>query len=151
MLQTPRIFKPTTEDTEKARNSLTALSQYDAILSTIMVQITSDETAQSIMLPNSISTLLTDMLTAIAEGRGIVVMDEETELTTVQAADILKVSRPFLVGLLEKGGLPYRMVGSHRRVRLQDVLDYKENSLKRSRATLDELTAMAQEDGLYDL
>ncbi|MGV2437936.1 MAG UNVERIFIED_CONTAM: helix-turn-helix domain-containing protein [Anaerolineae bacterium] len=116
-----------------------------------MVQITSDETAQPIMLPNSISTLLTDMLTAISEGRGIVVMDEETELTTVQAADILKVSRPFLVGLLEKGEIPYRMVGSHRRVRLQDVLDYKENSLKRSRATLDELTAMAQEDGLYDL
>jgi excisionase family DNA binding protein len=89
--------------------------------------------------------LLTQILEEMAKGNGIMVMPIHAELTTQQAADFINVSRPFLIGLLEKGELPFRTLGRHRRVRLEDILNYK-NSIDQKRLnTLDELSAQAQE------
>ena len=69
-------------------------------------------------------------------------------ITTQQAADLLNVSRPYVVGLVEQGKLPARMVGPQRRVRLADVLTYKTESKARVRAALREMVAIDQELGL---
>ena len=151
MLRNTRTLKLTPEEAEQARETLSVFSDNDSLLSQMMLQLTVEDSTQSVELPQSISLLLHELLTTLAEGHGIVVMPENADLTTAQAADILNVSRPFLVGLLESGEIPFHKVGTHRRVALEDVVAYKENYLKKSRERLDELTALSQEDGLYDL
>lgn len=89
--------------------------------------------------------LLVKILEEMSKGNGIMVMPIHAELTTQQAADFLNVSRPFLIGLLEKGELPFRTVGRHRRVRLEDMMKYKKLNDEKRMAALDELVAQAQE------
>ena len=72
------------------------------------------------------------------------------ELTTQQAADILNVSRPFLVKLLDEGAIPYIKVGSHRRIRFKDLIIYKEHRSRKRRKLLDQLIEMTEEAGLYE-
>jgi len=92
--------------------------------------------------------MLMDILEAMAAGRGVTVIPENAELTTVQAAEVLNVSRPFLIKLLEDGALAYRKVGKHRRILIEDVMSYK-NGIDRDReAILDRLAAEAQELGM---
>lgn len=78
----------------------------------------------------------------------VILIPENAELTTVQAAELLHVSRPFLIGLLESRALPYRKVGRHRRIRMEDVMAYKERIDREREAVLDELVAEAQKHGM---
>jgi excisionase family DNA binding protein len=80
----------------------------------------------------------------MAAGRGVTIIPENAELTTVQAAEILNVSRPFLIKLLENGTIPYHKVGTHRRVRMEDVMNYKEAIDREREAVLDQLVEEAQ-------
>ena len=84
----------------------------------------------------------------MAAGHAITLVPIETEITTQQAADLLNVSRPYVVGLVEQGRLPARMVGPQRRMTLADVLAYKAESKTRARAALKEMVAIDQELGL---
>jgi excisionase family DNA binding protein len=103
---------------------------------------------EPIDLPYVVTRLLVDILKQTAAGNAVTLVPVSAEVTTSQAADLLNVSRPFLIGLVENGTLPARRVGTHRRLPLRDVLAYKaENFARRSKA-LDELVALDQALGL---
>jgi len=84
-------------------------------------------------LPPAAAALLKTMLKEMAAGRAVTIVPINAEITTQQAAEILHVSRPFVVGLIDKSTLPARMVGAHRRVLLDDVLAYKSASKAKAR------------------
>jgi len=104
--------------------------------------------AHSVRIPISALRLLVDVLAEIGEGNAVNIIPRHAELTTQEAADVLNVSRPFLVKLLEQGDMPFHKVGAHRRVRYQDVIHYKTLIDKQRQASLNELTAQAQQ---YDM
>jgi excisionase family DNA binding protein len=93
--------------------------------------------------------LLGALLAELAKGNAVTLMPHHAELTTQEAADLLNVSRPFLVGLLESGHLPHHKVGTHRRVRFADLMIYKRRRDVESEAALRELAALSQDMKLY--
>jgi len=99
-------------------------------------------------LPAGAVALLMDILEAMAAGRGLTLIPENAELTSVQAAELLNVSRPFLIKLLEDQVLPHRKVGKHRRVRVEDVMAYKAKIDCERDTVLDRLAQEAQEQDL---
>lgn len=136
---------PSKEDMDTARVASHALARLSGH-GCVHVEAKGDQDEpQSFILPVTAVRLLTDMMTHLAEGRRVSVMPENAELTTKQAADMLNVSRPYLVGLLQAGKLPHHMVGTHRRVFLRDLLDYRRRQTEASGAAMDELAAQAQE------
>lgn len=92
--------------------------------------------------------LLANILSEMAQGNAVALTPVQEEITTQEAADLLNVSRPFFVQLLDAGELPFRKVGTRRRVRLQDVLAYKRDLYEKRLQTLNELTVYDQELGL---
>jgi len=99
---------------------------------------------QAIDLPAGAVDLLVHVLEAMAEGQGVTLILESAELTTVQAADVLNVSRPYLIKLLDRKAIPHRKVGRHRRIRMEDVMAYKHAIDRERQEALAELTREAQ-------
>ena len=99
---------------------------------------------QRIHLPASAVQLLMDVLVNISQGNAVQIVPVLAELTTQQAADILLVSRPYLVKLLDEGKIEHRKVGSHRRIRYNDLLNFKAKEERARKSVLDELAAEAQ-------
>ena len=92
--------------------------------------------------------LLVEVLGQLANGNAVTAVPVHAELTTHQAAEILNVSRPFLIGLLDAGEIPFRMVGTHRRIRFTDLMAYKQQDDAKRDKALAELTQQAQDLGL---
>ena len=94
--------------------------------------------------------LFAQILAEIAKGNPVLIRPMRAELSTHEAAERLRVSRPYLIKLLESGKIPFRKVGAHRRIRYEDVLAYDEAEKQARKAALDEMTAEAQRLGLYE-
>jgi excisionase family DNA binding protein len=102
-----------------------------------------------IELPPASLRLIGQLLGLMSEGRPFALMPEKQELTTVEAANFLNVSRPFVVKEIDAGRIPHRMVGSHRRILLTDLLEYATQMKASREAALDELSQLSQELGDY--
>jgi excisionase family DNA binding protein len=140
-----RQLPPTARDSAIARDSGQRLSRYARRNRPLSFHVEAEREQPPIQLPAAAVALLMNILEAMAAGRGVTIIPENAELTTVQAADVLNVSRPFLIKLLEDGAIPHRKVGKHRRVRMEDVMAYKERIDREREAVLDQLAAQAQE------
>ena len=105
---------------------------------------------EAIPLPESLSSILHEIVSQLTHGNAVCVASIHEELTTQEAADILNVSRPYLIKLLEEGTIPFVKTGTHRRIRFNDLMEYKKyRDVERKRA-LAELVQLRQELGLYD-
>ena len=100
---------------------------------------------EALDIPGHALELLVSLLEQMAKGNGVMIIAVDHELTTQQAADLLNVSRPYLVRLLDEGKIPHRKVGKHRRVPVKELMEYKRKTDKKRRAALDELAEQAQE------
>ncbi len=105
---------------------------------------------ESTVLPESVFYVLERVVEVLAHGDSITVVSVGREMTTQQAADLINVSRQYLVRLLDEGRIAFRKTGKHRRLRIEDVLEFKEKRDKDRRAGLRELSKMTQEFGGYD-
>lgn len=132
---------PTRHDAEVARESCRLLSQFSP--HDIRIQAGSLE-ALEIDLPPSAVDLLVRLLSEMADGNAVTLTSSQQELTTQQAAQILGVSRPFLVKLLDERRIPFRWVGSHRRVLLCHLKQFKDEMDAQRHEILDELARHSQ-------
>ena len=128
-----------------ARESSRRLAQYVKRSQPLKVTPEDGKGAEAVELPASAVRLLVRLLSEMAAGNAVTLIPVHAELTTQQAADLLGVSRPFLVKELDTGRLQYRKVGTHRRVLFVQLMRYKDAMDAKRNEALDELTKQAQE------
>ncbi len=143
-----RQLPPSPQDAAIARASGQLLARYAREDRPLSLRVHDAGQEKPIELPAGAVALLMDILGAMAAGRGVTIIPENAELTTVEAAEILNVSRPFLIRLLEEKVIPHRKVGKHRRVRMEDVMAYKARIDEERDAVLDQLAREAQEQDM---
>jgi len=102
-----------------------------------------------LVVPRNAAVMLAQILAMLANGQGVQIMPDTVELTTQQAAEFLNVSRPHLIKLLDADKIPFHMVGTHRRIRFQDLREYKRRDDLTRRRAADELAQLSQELRLY--
>ena len=137
---------PTEREAELARDSSRLLAACIGRGPTARLRVIDAE--GDIEVPVSALRMLVDILANMAEGNAVSIVPVHAQLTTQQAADFLGVSRPYLVGLVEKGELPHEKVGTHRRIYFRDLLAYRKRRMGKSKAALDALATQAQKLGM---
>ena len=105
---------------------------------------------EQIELPASVVRALTEIVRYLAQGQIVTVVPLSRELTTQEAADLLNMSRPYLIKLLEQGAIPFSKTGAHRRIKFTDAMDYKKRRDAKRRRSLEDLIQISQEAGLYE-
>ena len=140
LLSDHTVLPPTDEDALPAVAAALNRNNHAAL-------VTGD--GSSLELPAEVYEALRDVVTAMAGGHAITIAPHNTVMTTQEAADLLNMSRPTLVRLLEAGEIPFTQPGRHRRVNLADVLAYQQQLRETRRETLDTMTKDAAEDDSY--
>jgi excisionase family DNA binding protein len=102
-----------------------------------------------VQLPTPVYEVLCHIIHAMAQGQAVTIAPHNQRLTTQEAADIIGVSRPTLVKLLDQGQIPFEQPGRHRRLLLRDVLSFQEHRRSEREAALEELVALSEEADLY--
>lgn len=110
----------------------------------------SDSTGRQVEIPPSVFRVLVEAARHLAAGHSVTIVHYDHELTTQQAADLLNVSRPYLIRLLEQGQLPYHMVGTHRRIRMRDLMEYKRRRDALRKELFKEMQRVSEGLGLYE-
>jgi len=155
MLQSKQIplsrkpFIPNPEEMEQSKQILESV--YGTRVAELALRIKDHSgTSKTVALPARLGRFVLEALSEVANGNAVRLLQIRRELTTHEAAELLNVSRTFLIGLLEKGVMPFRLVGSHRRIALIDLLAYKEKTDAQRKEALDAIAAEAQELKLYE-
>lgn len=104
---------------------------------------------ENVPLPEQLRFLLKDIVKNLADGRSLILMPEDKQLTTQQAGELLGMSRPYVIRLLDAGEMPYNLVGKHRRIALRDVLAYAKRRAAARKTALNQMARDAYEAGLY--
>ena len=140
---------PSDQDALLAREASRTLAKHRVADEDLRVQVNkAGREITTIELPAAATKLLMQMLIEMGKGRAVTLVPSDTEITTQQAADLLNVSRPYVIGLIDKGVLPSRMVGIQRRLPLADVLNYKIETKAKAYEAMKEIAAIDQELGL---
>ncbi len=127
-----------------ARESSRRLARYTKQSTPLSVTPEGGKASDAVVLPASAVKLLVRLLSEMAAGNAVTLIPVHAELTTQQAADLLGVSRPFVIKQIEEGKIPHRRIGTHRRVMFKDLMDFKRRiDADRSKA-LEQLAAEAQ-------
>ncbi len=146
-LDTPDTLSPDQLDTKlvlESSRQLSALLSKKRRRKTVSVEID----GEACVIPAAALNMLKEILVQLSLGNGVTLMPVHAELTTQQAADLLNVSRPYLVKLVEEQKLPFRLVGAHRRILLEDVMRFKARQNDQRQQALEAMAAEAQELGL---
>lgn len=141
-------FIPSKEDTKLAKVAVTTLTQMSnrrgsKTKSELLFHIAKKE--QRAALPQGVLELVIFLLNEAALGHSVTLIPSHKDLTTQEAAELLNVSRPFVVKLLEEGKIPFRKIGAHRRIRFIDLMTYKQKSEMEQNKAFNELAKLSQE------
>ena len=142
-------IRPGEVDADLAMRAMRRISEYlasnpEAEPIEVLGEVGDDE---ALVVPRAVAALLAQVLGFLANGQGVQLMPDSAMLTTQQAADIMNVSRPYLIGLLESDAMPYQMVGTHRRIGFKDLMDYMRRDDQQRRKVLDDLADLSEELG----
>ena len=145
-VQARETSPPSEHDRALAQQASHLLEIYAAREGALRIQVLGDnQVGETLTLPAAALSLLREALAELARGHAVALVSVHNDLTTQEAADLLNVSRPHLVGLLETGVIPHHKTGTHRRVRTGDVLAYRARLDAGRREALAELAEQAQD------
>ena len=156
LMTQPNLSSLTIPDEEMTASAAEAAAKFASYLrehptpSGRVVLCVPDAPDTRVTVPAEAFRLFIDLLDRLSQGSAVTIAPVDAQLTTQQAAELLNVSRPYLVKLLETGEIPFKKVGSHRRILLRDILDYKRRDDERRDEILRELTREAEDLNLYD-
>src|SRR5690625_5987064 len=133
-----------------------AIESYNALLAALEqlnadeAEIEIEETKDKIVIPLRALKLLGDILKSMSQGKPISIIPIAAEVTTQKAAEILGCSRPYFIKLLDEGKIPFTKIGRHRRIKMADVLAYKEQQKQEQKKRLIKMMQNDEALGLYD-
>lgn len=143
-------YTPTVEDTKKAETVIRDISSFSEKrkIKNLELALNFQGNTKNLQLPSAFMPFLMDILNEIAHGNTVTIVPSNKEFTTQEAADILNVSRPFIIKILESGEMPFHKIGAHRRIQAKDLMSFKHKMQRRSDDALEELAKISQEDKL---
>lgn len=142
-----RLSKSEQRIAEKSHEALSQILEHSHFT---MIEIEIEETKEKLQIPSRAMELFNEILKAMSQGKPIAIVPIATEVTTQKAAKILGCSRPHLVKLLENGKLDFVKVGRHRRIKFEDVVNYKQKMKAEQKSRLVEMMHNDEELGGYD-